>query len=193
MHIDETVIVVELPQSSTCNTFLRCYKSAGSEKSSTHCAELVRLQGLGWERGEGGGERQNHSEEEKPRESGIACSHNRTLSFLHLSFWYSLSVMRSLVPSLPPLIHLLPALPDSLFGPHSPVIHSTCQSWQWHQSHADSRLELGGQDLYGVRASAESLWVQFPRWSHRRLHSENVRGAVSMEQCSFSVTCFSRY
>lgn len=60
--------------------------------------------------------------------------HNRpaattsTPSSLHPSLWCSLSS--------PLLIHLLPALADSLFGPHSPVIHSACQSWQqtWDQA-----------------------------------------------------------
>lgn len=75
--------------------------------------------------------------------SGIARSHNSTPSFLHLSFGCSRSRMLSLHPSLPPLIHLLPALADSLFGPRSPVIHSACQSWQWHRDHNDSCFSAG--------------------------------------------------
>lgn len=91
---------------------------------------------MGREKGESAG--QDQPEEEKLRDRVLPVSHNSTPSLLHLSFGCSRSLMLSPHASLPPLIHLLPAPADSLFGPRSPVIHSTCQSRQWHRHHNDS-------------------------------------------------------
>ena len=56
-----------------------------------------------------------HTEKEKLRESGIACSHNSTPSFLHLSFWYPFSLMLSLSLSLSLSPSSHPSPPSSLW------------------------------------------------------------------------------
>lgn len=112
--------------------------------------------------------------------------------FFSSIFWYSLSLMFFRCPILPLLIHLLTALSDSLFGPHSPVIHSTCQSWVRHQSQSNSWLELGRQDPWlecpchplKPRSSApvtggSQNWT--PQWGDRKF---SPRGA----QCSSLVS-----
>lgn len=78
-----------------------------------------------------------------------------TLSSLHPSLWCSLSS--------PPLIHLLPALADSLFGPNSPVIHSACQSWQQIWDHA----AVCGQEGPAVRVSVTSLKTRRASVGHK--------------------------
>lgn len=78
-----------------------------------------------------------------------------TPSSLHPSLWCSLSS--------PPLIHLLPALADSLFGPHSPVIHSACQSWQQTWEHT----AVCGQEGPAVRVSVTPVRARRCSMGHK--------------------------
>lgn len=133
---------------------------------------------------------QEPSKKEEVKESGIACSHNSTPSFLHLSLWCSLSVMLSPRPSLPPLIHLLPALPDKLFGPRKPVIHSTCQSWQQHQHHTDQCSQAGRQAgrarAQSARATRKKPQGSTPMrvWSQGPPHSKRVSSSSLVTELS---------